>query len=1300
MTRNKLIGKKICAVVLSASLAMGVFAPSIDAQAAAKIKSVKVTNVAGKKLVLKKGKKFKIKTKVIAVGKVDKTLTYKSSNKKIASVSKKGVIKAKKNGTATITVKSVAKKNKKCSFVVQVGTPVKSITLDKTELNGKVGDVLTITATVNPNKASYKDLSYESSDEKIVTVDSKGNVTCVAEGTAKVNVRALDGSGKKATCTVTVAAAPTQNPTVNPEPTNPKKDEPKKEEPKKEDPKQEEQQKDLSYEGYTEKWHDDFDGDELNRDDWNVELHPARWVNDEWQQYVDSDDNIYVKNGKLYLVPIKSGEGEDATYTSGRVNTQGKHDYTYGMFEARVKVPAGKGYLPAFWMMPTDENLYGQWPRCGEIDAMEIWSQENNKVYGTIHYGNPQAESQGTYTLSEGNFTDEFHTFTCEWEPGKITWYVDGIKYHEESDWYSATEGQGTVSYPAPFDQPYYMILNLAVGNEWAGRPDENTRYGEESALVVDYVKVYQKDSYDENVTRPVKEVVLRDPDTNGNYINNGDFATVEDLTDNADWKFLTANGGEATAAINDTAKEIKITTTDEGTVDYSVQLVQAGIPFEKGAKYKVTFDAYADEARTMGVAVKAPDRGYMEYMKSTTVSLGTTPDTYTYEFTMKSDSDANGRLEYNMGAAGSTAAIHITNVKVEKTANYDPTQPEVKEVLADGNSVYNGAFREGTGRMGYWDVEVADNVEATTGVEKKGTDTKFKAVVGESDLEDVKLVQKQIALKGGIEYAVSFDAASSVAKEIKVLIDGKELAVNVATYDDEVSLTHYMATFTSGDTTEFSDIKFLLGGAGTIYLDNVRVEENKLIKNGSFDAGTTGYEFWADSSAKASFVVDSLSEDNAADITVNKTGDADYKVQLKQNNVKLEKGKWYKLKLSAKSNLTRNIRVIMQGGESKGWPVYSNDNYVTLTADKGYVTYTDVFEMTAASDPEAFLSICLGKVDREINDQHRVCIDNISLEEIDPLPEAGTNLLTTPVVTNGNVEGWTSYVDSRATAQVSNVTDGVSYSITNAGTAEWNIHLKKAVLLKSGKKYALSYDITSDVARTVQGIVQDNNDSGTAYNGWENATIELAANVEKHVTQTFVTPHAADASFTISMGNPADTTYDAHSIKITNVELKEVVSDNLFTNAEFAGGSSTGWDINKTDATTVTFPEEGTASYKIDGIDDSGNDYDIQLKQTGLNLQEGVTYKVSFVIKSSVARKVLTGVQRDGSADNNWAWYGGTDIEIATADEEQTVEFTFTMQADDPAGIFYISMGKISGVDTPASTITISNLKLEKVAN
>ena len=330
--------------------------------------------------------------------------------------------------------------------------------------------------------------------------------------------------------------------------------------------KAEEQTTDLSYEGYNLKWEDQFDGETLNRDDWNVELHDPGWVNNELQSYVDSPENIYIEDGSLVLKPVETvNEDGSVSYTSGRVNTQNKHDFKYGLFEARVKVPKGQGFLPAFWMMPTDENLYGQWPRCGEIDIMEVLGNDTDTSYGTIHYGNPHSESQGNYTLEEGTFSDEYHVFDVEWEPGKISWYVDGKLIHTEDNWYSAIEGQGEITYPAPFDQPFYIILNLAVGGNWPGNPDETTDIAN-AAYYIDYVKVYQKNSYDENVTKPVEEVILRDPDENGNYVVNGDFSVKEDLTDEKDWTFLTALGGEAEAGIED--NEIAVTTENEGTVD------------------------------------------------------------------------------------------------------------------------------------------------------------------------------------------------------------------------------------------------------------------------------------------------------------------------------------------------------------------------------------------------------------------------------------------------------------------------------------------------------------------------------------------------------------------------------------------------------------------------------------------------------------------------------------------------------------------------------------------------------------
>ena len=249
----------------------------------------------------------------------------------------------------------------------------------------------------------------------------------------------------------------------------------------------------LSHEGYTLVFEDQFDGATLDRSHWNVELHEPGWVNEELQEYVDTPDVIRLEDGRLMIRPIKTVRGDGrAHYTSGRITTQHKHDFTYGIFEARLKVPTGKGYLPAFWLMTTDEERYGQWPVCGEIDIMEIMGQDTRKNYGTIHYGLPHSQNQGTVILPEGDFAKEFHDFALQWEPGSLRWYVDGRLFHEAARWYSADADGTPKPYPAPFNHDMYVILNLAVGGSWVGYPDETTDF-EHAAFAVDYVRVYQK---------------------------------------------------------------------------------------------------------------------------------------------------------------------------------------------------------------------------------------------------------------------------------------------------------------------------------------------------------------------------------------------------------------------------------------------------------------------------------------------------------------------------------------------------------------------------------------------------------------------------------------------------------------------------------------------------------------------------------------------------------------------------------------------------------------------------------------
>ena len=931
--------------LLVAVTASGTPAAAAPKKDMAQVKSVKIQKPGTAILVLKKDASYQVKTKVKGTGSISKKVVYKSSDPKVVKVSSGGKITAKKEGTAKIIAASEAEPSKNAVLTVKVGTPVEEVKLDSTLLDGEKGTSVKLKASVLPKNATEPKVAFTSSDASVAKVSSKGRVSFLNAGTAVITAQAQDGSGKKAECMVAVTEknAPAAS---------------------------------LDYTGYTLKWEEQFNGDSLNRDDWNVELHEPGWVNSELQEYVDSSKNIYIEDGCLVLKPVKTVDVDGkVSYTSGRVNTQNKHNFKYGLFEAKVKVPQGQGFLPAFWMMPADENLYGQWPRCGELDIMEVMGQKTDTSYGTIHYGNPHSESQGTCTLKQGSFSEEYHIFSAEWEPGRISWYVDGRLIHTENDWYSAAEGQGEITYPAPFDQPFYIILNLAVGGSWVGNPDETTDI-ENASYKIDYVKVYQKDSYDENVEKPVKNVVLRDPDAHGNYINNGSFKDAGELTDDKDWTFLTTLGGEADAQIKN--NEIVITTRAEGTADYSVQLVQPDLPMKKGGIYKVSFDAYADAERTMKVGLSAPDRSYKRYLEDTSVNLTTEKQTFTYEFTMTDKDDANGRLEFNLGNAGSTAGIHISSVSLVKTGEKD-LDNGAKTVLADGNYVCNGSFQEGTGRLGFWDVQKTDGAEVSVTNTDNIRRLKIVAPEGTSAQNPVVVSQKDLALSGGGKYALSFSAEGESGKSIKVAAAGKVFEASL----DGTEKSYSFKFETEAGLTD-KDFVCRIEQPGTFYLDDVRIVEDTLIKNGSFQAGFAGYEPFVDGSANAEYVVDTLTEDHAADFSISNTGDAAWKIQLKQNQIELEKGQWYRLSMDAKSDTARKIMFAIQRDGNKhndDWTPYTEEKIVELVSE--YKTYEIVFQMTEETDLESVLSISMGAVGgTQMTEKHRVCIDNISLEK------------------------------------------------------------------------------------------------------------------------------------------------------------------------------------------------------------------------------------------------------------------------------------------------------------------------------
>ncbi len=414
--------------------------------------------------------------------------------------------------------------------------------------------------------------------------------------------------------------------------------------------------------GYNLLWNDEFSGDVLDETIWNYEPHEPGWTNQELQEYTVSTDNVFTRDGKLVIKAIKTEKNGAEYYTSGKVTSQNKKDFTYGKVVASAKVPKGQGLWPAIWMMPQDESFYGQWPKCGEIDIMEVLGSRVDTAYGTIHYGEPHAEQQGTYVLENETFADDFHEYSVEWEPGEMRFYIDGNLYHTVNDWFTALPDEDEKPYPAPFNQPFFVQMNLAVGGTWPGNPDETTDF-DKAEFEIDYVRVYQKPEYDMNVKKPEKN--YREPLEDGNYIYNGDFSEQESLGDEENWKFMLFEGGQGAAEIRDNM--IVISSEAEGSVDYSVQLVQAKLPILKGKKYRLTFDAYADEERDIIVCVSAPTAGWVRYLPDTLLTISSEKTTYTYDFEMTSKDDPNGRLEFNLGHRGSTSTVYISNVRVEE---------------------------------------------------------------------------------------------------------------------------------------------------------------------------------------------------------------------------------------------------------------------------------------------------------------------------------------------------------------------------------------------------------------------------------------------------------------------------------------------------------------------------------------------------------------------------------------------------------------------------------------------------------
>ena len=229
-------------------------------------------------------------------------------------------------------------------------------------------------------------------------------------------------------------------------------------------------------------WHDEFDGTAVDKANWTYDLGGGGWGNGEAEFYTDRPENARLENG-LLIIEARQEKYEGSYYTSARLKTQGLQEFQYGRIEARIKVPSGVGLWPAFWMLGASFDG-SNWPDCGEIDIMEYVGREPDLVIGTAHGpGYSGALGLSRWNRQTYDIADDFHTFAIEWEAGQIKWFYDGAEY------FTLTRADvGDREWV--FDQPFFIILNLAIGDTLGGIIGLDTAFP--TQLQVDYVRVFQ----------------------------------------------------------------------------------------------------------------------------------------------------------------------------------------------------------------------------------------------------------------------------------------------------------------------------------------------------------------------------------------------------------------------------------------------------------------------------------------------------------------------------------------------------------------------------------------------------------------------------------------------------------------------------------------------------------------------------------------------------------------------------------------------------------------------------------------
>ena len=793
--------------------------------------------------------------------------------------------------------------------------------------------------------------------------------------------------------------------------------------------------------GYKLIWADEFDGNYgsdtvdangLNLNNWAYQLGDGStdcgnygWGNNELQCYTDNATNVGVNEdldgdgegeGVLRISAVnepgyKYANESAKNYTSARLRTtkptEALFDTTYGYVEARISLPATAGAWPAFWMLPESTDIYGGWPVSGEIDIMETCgafnSEKHNIACGTLHWGVPTHVYKGSGYVDLFSDYTYFHTYAVDWEPGKMTWYYDGQPIKSLDNWTGAIPATSdALGFDAPFDMPFYMILNLAVDSGQFGGSVNKAGFKDDINMYVDYVRVFQREGgYADSVLRGEtgsnnedwKDLagVNQIADISAASLNNQGGGLDDTKSDASKWYL--SNQDDGTGATLESYTDAnsktwaKVGIAKAGSQDYSVQLI-GHYNAKAGYVYKVSFDAYAEGA-VVGKTVNCDSKewaGWSTYgVKS--FELSGTPASYSYTFKQTEDFD-NCRIEFNLGAQG-TGSVYVSGVRVEIV---DPAilgeSTSTRGPLANGNLIYNGSFDQGNLHFGYWNK--LDGTEVSipryTTENLTGHDLSVVDVASRSNYENIsdgiKYYERRaqisstngkspVVYQPGIDmaadkYQVKFDLYSETATSVKVsaysvgynqgkeYLD-KELGKATASYDPASGVRSYSLFFNTAEDAAGAALVFTFEKGTAVQLDNVYLHgENQKsdVDEHPLDSSDENAAYRGDNGAGSEIPL--TSENGVITMSGITSGGSWYSPQLASPDFKLVAGQTYKLTYDYKLEGTHNntFQYIIQ--ENAGsWHVYGGGpttvNYDKSKADAdGFQHYEFTFTADA----------------------------------------------------------------------------------------------------------------------------------------------------------------------------------------------------------------------------------------------------------------------------------------------------------------------------------------------------------------